>query len=108
MPVAPLACHTVARTEVNFDFGVRYVHVAWVGVGKKREVNKRRPRLRHRPRQVRGVAKEIGARASIRENTVYISYIFILDMYNLRVQVWHLALHQLNAGQTCKNYFGVR
>ena len=33
VPVAPLACHTVARTEVNFDLGVRYV--AWVGGGKK-------------------------------------------------------------------------
>ena len=108
MPVAPLACHTVARTEVNFDLGVRYVHVAWVGVGKKREVNKRRPRLKRRPRQVRGVAKEIDARASIRENTVYISYIFILGVYHLRVHVWHLALHQLNADQTCKNHFVVR
>ena len=35
MPVAPLACHTVARTEVNF---VRYV--AWVGRGQEmRAVN---------------------------------------------------------------------
>ena len=33
VPVAPLASHTVARTEVNFDLGVRYV--AWVGVSKK-------------------------------------------------------------------------
>ena len=33
VPVVPLACHTVARTEVNFDLGVRYV--VWVGVGKK-------------------------------------------------------------------------
>ena len=31
--VTPLACHMVARTEVNFDLGVRCV--AWVGVGKK-------------------------------------------------------------------------
>ena len=108
MPVAPLACHTVARTEVNFDLGVRYLHVAWVGVFKKREVNKRRPRLKHRPCQVRGVAKEIDARASIGENMVYYISYNILGMYNLRVQVWHLAVHQLNADQTCRNHFGVR
>ena len=59
MPVAPLACRTVARTEVNFDLSVRYV--AWVGVGGRGyEVTG----------PVRGVAKEITPRASIRGNTV--------------------------------------
>ena len=43
MPVVPLACHTVTQTEVNFDFSVCYT--AWVGVGKKREVNKHWPHL---------------------------------------------------------------
>ena len=69
MPVAPLACYTVARTEVNFNLGMRYVVG---GRGQEiREVNKR---------WVCGVAKEINTRASIRGNTVHAQVQWSIDL----------------------------
>ena len=68
----PVARHAVARTEVNFDPGVRYV------AGKER-----RPRLNAASfkRRVRGVAKEINARGSIRGNTVHTKQLVAMYLF---------------------------